>query len=164
MEQKLRIEDLLDPTKAEEHIPELTTFFEGGGTWQVLMGLSEEALEWQYSAGYALYEKGKVEEAAATFNTLTILNPYDGRYWFALGSSHYLLGDYEEAAQAYELSAAIDERSPGPKFQAAICLEQLGRRKEARLAYEEALALAQRHSPEDLLVVEARSRLAKLRD
>ncbi len=163
MEQKLNIEDLLDPEKVKEHIPDLTTFFETGGTWQVLMGLSDGALEEQYSTGYNLYEEGKIGEAVSAFTTLTILNPYDSRYWFALGSSHYLLESYEEAAHAYLLSAAIDEENPNPKFQAGICFEQLGEKGEAQTAFEEALDLAQSHTPDDLIVVEARSRLAKLK-
>ena len=112
MKHEIRISELLDPKRAKEHLPALQDYFEKGGTWQMLMGLPNSHLESQYANGYELYQEGRYSEATQAFTSLTILNPYEPRYWFALAAARQFDGDPAEAFQAYLLSSAIWLKEP----------------------------------------------------
>ena len=142
MPKKIKVKDLLDPEKVKAHIPELTAYFERGGTWQTLMEMSDEALETQYAVGFDLYNEGRYEEATNAFTSLTILNPYEPRFWFALGAARQQAGDHEEALQAYLFSSAIDEENAQPLLQAARSLEALNNLDEARQFAAQAVEVA----------------------
>jgi type III secretion system low calcium response chaperone LcrH/SycD len=144
MDGKIDIKELLDPEKAQERLPALQDYFEQGGTWQQLMGMPDSHLESQYSNGYELYQEGRYEEAVQVFTSLTILNPYQPKFWFSLAASHHLAGDYTEALQAYLLSSAIDEENPDPLMQASRCAAELGRFDEEKELLKQALELSGR--------------------
>ncbi len=120
---KLNIKDLLDPEKLEKHMPALTEYFEQGGTWQALVDVSNEDLSGHYEMGSSHYEAGRYEKAANIFTTLSLLNPYEGKYWFALGAARKEQKAYSEAAEAFLLCSATSE--------AADCFEAMGDSKRA---------------------------------
>ena len=157
MDHEIKISDLLDPERAKEHLPVLQDYFEKGGTWQMLMGLPDSHLESQYANGYERYHEGRYDEATEAFTTLTILNPYEPKYWFALAAARQLDGDPAEALQAYLLSSAIDEQNPIPLLQAARCAEELGRRGETLELLDQAIAVGRENSEYENAVLEARA-------
>lgn len=141
MEHDLKISELLDPERAEAHLPALQDYFEKGGTWQMLLRLPDSHLESQYANGYEFYQEARYDEAAEAFTSLTILNPYEPKYWFALGAARQFDGDSAEALQAFLLSSAIDEENPNPLLQAARCADELGRTEETLELLDQAITL-----------------------
>ena len=157
MEQEIKISELLDPERANEHLPALQAYFEKGGTWQMLMNLPDFHLESQYANGYELYQEGRYKEATEAFTSLTILNPYEPKYWFALAAARHLDGDLSEALQAYLLSSAIDEENPTPLLQAARCADELERAGETLKLLDQTIAVGKENGEYEMVVREARA-------
>lgn len=157
MDKEISIAELLDPEKAMEHMPALQEYFEQGGTWQMLMGLPDSHLEAQYAHGYELYQEGQFEEATRAFTSLSILNPYEPKYWFALAAARHLAGDFAEALQAYLLSSAIDEENPNPLLQAARCANELGQPNETVELLDQAIAVGSGKVEYEMVMREARA-------
>jgi type III secretion system low calcium response chaperone LcrH/SycD len=121
MDKKLKVKDLIDPEQLNQHLPEINEFFEQGGTWQLLMGITSAELELHYTQAYEAYSAGKLETATALFTTLSMMNPYEQKYWFGLGATKQLLQEYEAAIVAYTIAGILDEANPTPHFHAGQC-------------------------------------------
>jgi Flp pilus assembly protein TadD len=61
-----------------------------------------------YQQGSALFQQGRVADAAALFGQARQLAPNDARIVKALGVSHAALGDYERANEPLERACALD--------------------------------------------------------
>ncbi len=163
MEHEIKISELLDPEQGQEHLPALQDYFEKGGTWQMLLQLPDSHLQSQYANGYEFYQEGRYDEASEAFTSLTILNPYEPKYWFALGAARQFDGDAAEALQAFLLSSAIDEENPNPLLQAARCADELGRTGETFKLLDQAIALGRGERKYETIVREARTLKEKTR-
>jgi tetratricopeptide (TPR) repeat protein len=111
----------------------LRPFFEQGGTWQILLKMGDDTLETQYLVGQELLDKKQLQEATATFTSLTVLNPYRAKYWSALADAYYRSRSVVEALQAYFLAQAIEPSSCAIGLRIARCYADLG---EKQAAYE----------------------------
>lgn len=121
MAKPVKVKELIDPEQLKQHLPEINDFFEKGGTWQLLMGITNEELELHYAQAYEAYAAGQLETATAIFTTLSMMNPYEMKYWFGLGAAKQLLQEYEAAIVAYSIAAVLDETNPTPHFHAGQC-------------------------------------------
>lgn len=87
---------------------------------------SEDVL---YQLAYSYYNHGLWQKAIRTFRLLVMFAPYEGRYWYGLGSSLMVSGDDEEASQAYQIASIHSPSDPRPFAFWAECLARLGSRE-----------------------------------
>jgi len=113
--------------------------------------LDPELAEAHSARGMVLLSAGRLAEAEEAFLRASELDPqlFDARYF--LGRACYQGGRFAEAAELFRKASELREDYPAAFF-AAQAMEALGRDGEARAAYGEALATAERHmdlNPDD---------------
>jgi Tfp pilus assembly protein PilF len=113
--------------------------------------LSPDLPEAHAARAFALFQLGRLDEAAGEFRTAIATDPHlaEARYFY--GRQCFQEGKFTEAAHWFEESARVQEDSAA-RFFAAQALEAGGRREEAQAAYARALAVAERHlalNPDD---------------
>jgi type III secretion system low calcium response chaperone LcrH/SycD len=155
MDKPVKVKDLIDPEQLKQHLPEINDFFEKGGTWQLLMGITNAELELHYAQAYEAYVAGQLETATAIFTTLSMMNPYEMKYWFGLGATKQLLQEYEAAVLAYTISSVLDESNPTPLFHAGQCHYALQERDNCIESLEKALARANGQEQYRSMIAEA---------
>jgi adenylate cyclase len=106
--------------------------------------LSPDLPEAHAARGFALFQLGRIEEAAGEFQTAIHMDPMqsDARYFY--GRQCFAQGAFAEAAHWFEESARVQENFEA-RFFAAQALEAAGRTAAAADAYRKALDVAQRH-------------------
>ena len=94
--------------------------------------------------GFALFQLGRADEAAAEFETAIALDPrqFEARYFY--GRQCFQRGRPAEAARWFEDAARVQD-SVEACFFAAQAYEAAARHEEAARAYRRALAVATRH-------------------
>jgi type III secretion system low calcium response chaperone LcrH/SycD len=108
------------------------------GTLQESFGVEKSEMELLYFEAYQAYQKDLFQEALELFRWLTILNPFEKKYWLGLGASQQLKTSYEPALKAYAIAYLLDCYDPFPHFHAFECYLALKDYPEA----EKALLLA----------------------
>ncbi len=121
MSQKVKITDLLNPHNYDKYKDDLVRYFGNGGTWQSLLGYSEDVMMAQYKKAYDLFQNAEYKDAAACFTYLTTMNPYQYTYWMGLGISKQSENHYEEALVSYTAAEAIEPENPIPLLHLSQC-------------------------------------------
>jgi TolB-like protein/Flp pilus assembly protein TadD len=105
--------------------------------------LDSDLPEAHAARGFALFQLGRIEEAAAEFQTAIRLDPtqFEARYFLA--RQCFQQGQMAEAARWFEDAARVQENFEA-RFFAAQALEAQGKREEATAALRRALAAAER--------------------
>lgn len=143
---KIKLDELMDWEKAKEHEPALRTYFEEGGTWQDLLKFDSNTMEAQYKIGYDLYQSADFKKAGGVFSYLTILNPYEEKYWMGLGMSKQSQSRFEEAIVAYLVVEAITPEDPRPHLNLAQCFHALKESGEAKNHLRKAIELSSKNA------------------
>ena len=113
--------------------------------------LDPELAEAHAAHGALLFVGGSFEEAETSFVKAAELDPrlFEARYFHA--RCCFQQGRFEEAAALFREASSLRE-DYAASFFVAQSFEALGSKEEARLAYQEALAVAERHmslNPDD---------------
>ncbi|NGX54896.1 MAG: Chaperone protein IpgC [Chlamydiae bacterium] len=148
MGKKIKLSDLSDPEKLKKHQPELDSYFDKGGTWQELLGYDPDKMEDHYKTGYNLYQSAEFKKAGGVFSYLTMLNPYEYKYWMGLGLAKQSEHFFEEAIVAYIVAESVDPEEPLPHFSLAQCYYALQLFDETKDHLNKAVKVA-KMTPED---------------
>jgi tetratricopeptide (TPR) repeat protein len=91
-----------------------------------------------YEYGYDAYTHGHFQKAVAVFRFLILLNPNEGRTWFALGSSLMMSSqDHDITQQAIQTFTIAEMHMPSdarPALFKAECLARCGKITDAEIA------------------------------
>jgi type III secretion system low calcium response chaperone LcrH/SycD len=104
--------------------------------------LSDEALNVLYAMAYALYEKGRYQEAKHFFHLLTLSNAHERKYWMGLAASCQMLKEYAKALEFYGVAAIQDPVDPYVHLHAAGCCFANGQNDRGVSAIEAAEKVA----------------------
>jgi tetratricopeptide (TPR) repeat protein len=104
-------------------------------SWPIFAQAPSHNLKLEEAASLRAFNGGEYEKSRDGYMNLTRLSPENGVYWFNLGNSHYMLGDFAEAAAAYDKTIEIKSElaKPAALFKAKS-LRKLGAYDEARSA------------------------------
>lgn len=95
-----------------------------------------------YEYGYDAYTHSHFQKAVAVFRFLILLNPNEGRTWFALGSALMMLSqDSDTAKQAIQAFTIAEMHAPNdvrPHLFKAECLIRCGNKADAKIALAKA--------------------------
>ncbi len=104
--------------------------------------LAPNEARYHYELGLALSETGDLEQTVAALRDAVRVQPDFARAWYNLGLALNGLQQPEEAISALLKGEAADPRDPGIPYARATILAQLGRKMEAVMAVDRALAIA----------------------
>ena len=98
-----------------------------------------------YEYGYDAYTHGHFQKSVAVFRFLILLNPNEGRTWFALGSALMMSSqDFDTTQQAIQAFRVAEMHMPcdaRPALFKAECLARNGSKIDAQVALDTADAL-----------------------
>lgn len=100
-------------------------------------GVNENSV--YYNMGHTYKLMGKYDDAADCFITVIDENPNDVLAYNHLGSIQAARGDHQKALQTYARALQLDRNHPILHFNSAKSYIALGKLKEAKAAYENAL-------------------------
>lgn len=121
---------------------QIEEFLENSGTMQNIKGITDESMESLYAYGYNLYNTGKFDRAHKVFQFLSIHNPFEKKYWLALGGCRQMTKNYEGAVEAYAYASMLDTKDPTAIFHAADCMLRLNNRQGAEAALHTSIRFA----------------------
>jgi tetratricopeptide (TPR) repeat protein len=111
--------------------------------------------------GWALLRLGRVQEAAAAFETALSLRPDFGRAWEILGIVNGQLGRSTEALGCFERLCALSPRSASAYNYRGMALVELYRFEEAVASFREALRLDPKFAPSLVAMADPLSTLGR---
>lgn len=114
-----------------------------GGTLRSLLEIGDEELEAIYAVAYNHFMANKFDKAITLFKFLCLYDHTEPRWFYSLGITQQQSGDYEGALNSYGVATLLDVEDPRPQAQAGYCLLALGRRDEAKSAFEGAIIAAE---------------------
>ncbi|EPP34587.1 type III secretion low calcium response chaperone LcrH/SycD [Chlamydia ibidis] len=114
-------------------------------TYQKVFKIPSEDLEKVYKEGYNLYLDKKYEESISVFRWLVFFNPFISKFWFSLGASLHMSGEYSQALHAYGVTALLRDKDPYPHYYAYICYTLIDDKEEADKALESAWERSKHH-------------------
>lgn len=120
-----------DKAKIKRYQQAFEDFFNDGGTYGILTGMTPELSEQMYTLAYHSYQSGKYEEAAKIFKVLTLLDHYEVKYFLGLGACWQGLEEYQLAIDVYSCISYIDIKEPRAPFHAAQCYMKLNETEKA---------------------------------
>src|SRR5262245_50146775 len=82
---------------------------------------SEKRFEEFYQHGYLLYQSGHYNEAKKYFFVLSIGDPKNAKYLFAVAATAHMLKEYGFAITMYSTAAIMDTENPLPLYHCADC-------------------------------------------
>jgi len=91
-------------------------------------------------------EKSPAEIAVSDWQRQVSANPDDPDSLLGLGYAYQQTGDYERALEAYDAVIALDPRNTGALYNKAVVFSELGRGKDAEVAYWDVLEIAPDHA------------------
>ncbi|NQU98914.1 tetratricopeptide repeat protein [Candidatus Woesearchaeota archaeon] len=102
--------------------------------------INKKPVQW-YDKGFALIERGKLEEAIKAYDKAIEINPKHALAWYDKGFALYKLGQLEEAIQAYDKAININPEYAFAWNNKGIALSEMGKREEAIEAYDRAIEI-----------------------
>ncbi|MCL9783338.1 SycD/LcrH family type III secretion system chaperone [Vibrio sp. S4M6] len=125
------------------NVEELSRFcqqvLEQGKTLAEMRDISAQELENIYSRGFDYYQQGDYTRALDDFSYLVIHNPWDRRFYIALGSTLQNMKQYREALSFFGLALFMDSCDPTASYRIAQCLIELRETVSARDALQTAI-------------------------
>lgn len=97
-----------------------------GGILAEPLEISPQELEHAYFLAFQLYRNNRYDDASTVFAYLTLLNPYDVRFFTGLGHCHTMLQLYPKAYECYSYACMYAANDPIPHFHAAETALKLG--------------------------------------
>src|SRR3990167_7216426 len=102
-----------------------------------------------YTLGYHLYESGELEKAKLCFERLILDYPFEERFIKALASCYQMLKLFDEAAKCWMHALVLEPGCAYFAFQAGDCFVRLGKKTEAKQAFQ--MARGSAHEDKELL-------------
>ena len=99
--------------------------------------LTETSVAILHQHAVALYEQPQFEKAVQLFRLLTITEPNQSEFWYALGSSLMLSGKPEEALQPLKIASIHNDQDKRPLEALIACYNELERQDEAKTISEQ---------------------------
>ncbi len=127
----------------EEAVDVAMSIVKGERTLRDIKGLTDDEMEAAYSQGYSYFQSGAYAKAEDVFSFLVTFDPFQDKYWKALGACRYNVKDYVGAINAYIQAAAIDVSDPELVIKVAQCRLGMGEKDVAIGALEAAVELAE---------------------
>ena len=103
------------------------------------MGISSEMLEHMYAFGYRLYNLGQYKQAATMFKSLTVYDPRNARYAFAMAATCHRAKNLKDASKYYLRASQINLDDPMPLYFLYDCYHQSGLLDDAKICLEEGI-------------------------
>jgi tetratricopeptide (TPR) repeat protein len=97
--------------------------------------------EYWLEYGNALYEQGRYDEAAKSYDRCILLNPQLEAAWFNKGNALYMQGDYDNALSAFDKAIEINPQDANTWICRGLTLKKLDRTLEANAALMQAKQL-----------------------
>lgn len=97
--------------------------------------------EYWLEKGNFLYEQGRYDEAAKSYDRCILLNPQLEAAWFNKGNALYMLGNYDNALLAFDKTIEINPQDPNTWICRGLTLKKLDRTMEANAALMQAKEL-----------------------
>lgn len=91
--------------------------------------------------GNSLYEQGRYDEAAQSYDRCILLNPQIETAWFNKGNAHYMQGDYDNALSAFDKAIQLNTQDANAWICRGLTLKKLNRNSEANAAFMQAKGL-----------------------
>jgi tetratricopeptide (TPR) repeat protein len=91
--------------------------------------------------GNALYEQGRYDEAAKSYDRCILLNPQLEAAWFNNGNALYMQGNYDNALSAFDKAIEINPQDANTWICRGLTLKKLDRTLEANAALMQAKQL-----------------------
>lgn len=135
-------------------------FFEKGGTFKDIKGLSDETMEAVYGVAFNLYSHGKYEDAEKIFRFLGFFDHLNKKYFMGLGACRQMLKKYQEAIESYTFASMLDADDPLPPLHAGECHLATGNLEAAESGFYAAVNWATK--PEHAKVKDRASGLLEL--
>jgi type III secretion system low calcium response chaperone LcrH/SycD len=139
------------PNRAEElaeaaaRIAELPPEEARKQTAQQIIGFNNEQMEKFYQVAKKWFEQGNYTNSHDLFTFLSSINPWVSAFWIGLGLSNERLKHWDRAALAHIAALQANPDDLTPILQAAYCLNQMGRGRDARQLLERALEETREH-------------------
>ncbi|MDD4653674.1 MAG: tetratricopeptide repeat protein, partial [Methanothrix sp.] len=100
-----------------------------------------ESAEFWLLNGNSLYEQGRYDEAAQSYDRCILLNPQIETAWFNKGNAHYMQGDYDNALSAFDKAILLNNQDANAWICRGLTLKKLNRNSEANAAFMQAKVL-----------------------
>jgi tetratricopeptide (TPR) repeat protein len=100
-----------------------------------------ESAEFWLLNGNSLYEQGRYDEAAQSYDRCILLNPQIETAWFNKGNAHYMQGDYDNALSAFDKAIQLNNQDANAWICRGLTLKKLNRNSEANAAFMQAKGL-----------------------
>jgi tetratricopeptide (TPR) repeat protein len=97
--------------------------------------------EYWLENGNALYEQGRYDEAAKSYDRCILLNPQLEAAWFNKGNALYMQGNYDNALSAFDKAIEINPQDANTWICRGLTLKKLDRTLEANAALMQAKQL-----------------------
>jgi tetratricopeptide (TPR) repeat protein len=91
--------------------------------------------------GNSLYEQGRYDEAAQSYDRCILLNSQIETAWFNKGNAHYMQGDYDNALSAFDRAIQLNTQDANAWICRGLTLKKLNRNSEANAAFMQAKGL-----------------------
>jgi type III secretion system low calcium response chaperone LcrH/SycD len=135
---------LLDVENIEKNTEDVMRFFEAGGSFEQILGLSDEEMRKRYAYAFNLFVQGLYKDALEVFSYLTVLSPMKKKYWLALAATRVHMQDLEGALKSYAMISMLDPHDPESYYYSAFCYLELKQKEEAIKSLKLAIDIAQR--------------------
>jgi type III secretion system low calcium response chaperone LcrH/SycD len=140
----LSLREMLSLSSINTNHRALKHFFNEGGTFQDLYGMSDLEMERRYDHAMELLTQKEYGQAEMLLHYLATLNPYRKKYWLGLGMSQLHGGDHLTSIESYSMASLLDPSDPAPYFFSSYCYLALGKGEEALRSLQMALEAAKR--------------------
>ncbi|MGD0813255.1 MAG: tetratricopeptide repeat protein [Verrucomicrobiota bacterium] len=119
-----------------------TTYWKSGETlWVHTLDCTTDNFVAQYNLGWALFQKGKTEEAIAHYRKALEINAQSAEAHYNLATALLRTGRVDEAIDHFQRALQIRPNDAEAHFNLGNALQQRGRMAEAIAHYQEALEL-----------------------
>jgi type III secretion system low calcium response chaperone LcrH/SycD len=135
---------LLDIQNIEKNTEEVMRFFDAGGNFEQLLGMTEAEMTSRYAYAFNLFDRGVYKDALEIFSYLTVLNPMKKKYWLAIAATRVRMEDYEGALKSYAMISLLDPNDPESYYYSAFCYLALQYKGEAVKSLKLTIEVSQR--------------------
>lgn len=135
---------LLDADNIEKNSEDVMRFFNEGGNFEQILGLTEKEMATRYSYAFDRFDQGLYKDALEIFSYLSILNPMKKKYWLAMAATRVRMQDLEGALHQYAIVSILDADDPEPHYYSAFCYIGLHQKEEAIKSLKQVMNIAKR--------------------
>lgn len=109
---------------------------------QSLLNISAATMKAIFKVATVQFVQGRLENCSALFTMLTALNPGHPEYWLRGGMAAHQSNNMDLALRSYQAAAEIDPQMAEVPLLMADCHLRLGDKDQAKVAFQQAKAIA----------------------